>query len=99
MQIRRNVLQRRLYQQMLQAGDNHALPASSDGPRQQAELTKVAEQLQSNGLMTQDYGGLSEDEQMAYLAADHDVICVNYLYTTTIFPFGKECVVWPFTVA
>lgn len=60
-------------------GRQHVLPASAvTDPDMQAELTKVAEQLQSNGLMTQDYGGLSEDEQMAYLAADHDVIYANH---------------------
>ena len=43
-----------------------------------AELTKVAEQLQANGMMPQDYNGLSEKDQLAYLASGQKTIYANH---------------------
>jgi len=43
-----------------------------------AELTKVAEQLQVNGMMPQNYSGLSEKEQFAYLTSGQSVIYANH---------------------
>ena len=57
----------------------NVLPATAiSDADMQAELTKVAEQLQASGMFQQDYNGMSEVDQLAYLAAGNDVIYANH---------------------
>lgn len=54
------------------------LPASIYSDQDmQAELNKLADQLIQSGMMTQDFGGLSEEEQLAHLITT-DVIYANH---------------------
>lgn len=55
------------------------LPATtvSDGDME-AELAKVVDQLRESGMVTDNYGGLSEKEQMAFLATGQTAIYANY---------------------
>lgn len=43
-----------------------------------AELTKVVDQLREGGLITENYGGLSEKEQLAFLATGQPTIFANH---------------------
>ncbi len=55
------------------------LPATavSDGDME-AELSKVVDQLRESGMFTDNYGGLSEKEQMAFLATGQPHIFANH---------------------
>lgn len=55
------------------------LPATtvSDGDME-AELAKVVDQLRESGMVTDNYGGLSEKEQMAFLATGQTAIYANH---------------------
>ena len=55
------------------------LPATtvSDGDME-AELAKVVDQLRESGMVTDNYGGLSEKEQMAFLATGQSDIYANH---------------------